>query len=132
MVGIRPLLLVVAAGALVSCNSQPPVGTVKVSMTLGEATAVLDTAGARDISGTVSIVSGKTDPDTVVRDVWYLLPDGTCLHLVAEGRLGQDTPNLVIKFLTLGKVGQGYGSKMEWVEQEKINPKFVNLADHRS
>jgi hypothetical protein len=38
----------------------------------------------------------------------------------------------VIKFLTLGKVGQGYGSKMEWVEQEKINPKFVNLADHRS
>ena len=130
MAGNRLLLLLAAAGVLGGCNSRPTAGTVKVNMTFGEAAAVLNAAGAQDISGTVSIVSGTTDPEAVVLDAWYLLSDGTCLQIVAEGRLGQDTPSLVVKSLSLGEVGRGFGNKMEWVEQEKTYPAFVNLANH--
>lgn len=105
-------------------------GSIKEGMNFLQAIAELKNAGASDISLGIGYlpVAIRKNECPILR--WYILPDKTCLKLRAVYVLKKDSSALVVKGLTVGEKGKGYGGKNKWTEQKTVMLKEIELKDY--
>jgi len=107
----------------------PPGNTIVIGMPLREAGRVLDGAQAKDITENVGIFTVQLlDGEAFIEDLkdhWYILADNTCLHLTSGRTRGYT--NSTIQSISLGEKGKGYPDKFEWLKQERVEMRRLDL-----
>lgn len=127
------MLNVVACVLVPGCSSSPTLEDssrdskiLRVGMRLSQAETMLLGHEGKDITATVAITRGG-DSDTIAESRWYLLSDGTCLHLYATRPRADTTVVSTVREIVLGAHGQGYGDKVQWMQQPQTSVQSLPL-----
>ncbi len=99
-------------------------------MNLLQAAAELKKIGAIDMSLGVGILPVAIQRNECPILYWYILPDKTCIKLRAVFVRNKNASKLVVKGLTVGERGKGYGGKLNWAKQQTRALKKIDLKDY--
>lgn len=93
---------------------------VAVGDSFQDANRRLLASGAEDFSQFVGIIALRPN-----RMRWYILKDGTCLcvRLITS----EESPDGIVRELSLGEPGRGYGNKIQWFAQQQRDVNRVDL-----